>query len=86
MRDIPPDTPTISACVELFVFSFCLEDAAYIIPFPVLMHSHVLLFISSYTANDASTHHSITPELLMDRSSGRNLALSKYSMARASFF
>ena len=49
----------VTVAFELFVFSFCLCDVSYIIPFPIDTIPPVWLLMSPYVAYKPSTHHLI---------------------------
>ena len=65
---------------------FCLLEAAYRVPFPMRMFIPMRLFMSTWTAKDALTHHLIIPASLIDRIRGRCLMSLRYLNVRASLF
>ena len=82
---IRSSTPTSSASVDLFVFSFCLFEAEYRAPCPIVIIPPVWLFMSWCTANATSTHNFTVPVPSDYKVSTRSLLPLIYLSMRSNF-
>ena len=79
-------TPTNSASVELFVFSFCLLEPLMTAPLPMIITPPVWLFISGCTAYEASTNQWSDATLLHSSVRCSSFVLRRYRTTRRSLY
>ena len=83
---ITSSTPTSSDSVELFVVIYCYWDPEIGDPVPRVKQYPVWLFMSMWTANDASILHTMLPEPSDPRMRGRWIVARTYRTSLPSFF
>ena len=82
---IGSSTPTSFTSFELFVFSFCLFEAEYRVPRPIVIIPPVWLFMSWCTANSVSTNHFNVLVPSDSKASTRSLVPLRYFSMRNNF-